>query len=107
MSVTDWLLDSDPALRWQVLRDLTDTPAEAVAAERARITTEGWGARLLALRDADGQWAGGACFPADFRGDPTAGQPWTATFPTLTLLRDFGVDPSPQPIRRDRCLLRG
>jgi hypothetical protein len=93
VAVVDWLLDSDPGLRWQVLRDLTDAPPDEVAAERARVATEGWGARLLALRDADGQWAGGACFPADFRGDFSAGQPWTSTFPTLTLLRDLGVDP--------------
>lgn len=56
MPVTDWLLDSDPAIRWQVMRDLTDEPAEAVAAERAKIASEGWGARLLALQGADGQW---------------------------------------------------
>ena len=69
MTVMDWLLESDPAMRWQVLRDLSDAPPEVVAAERARVATEGWGARLLALRGDDGQWAGGACFPADFRGD--------------------------------------
>ena len=63
MAVVDWLLDSDPAIRWQVLRDLTAAPVEQVAAERARVESEGWGARLLAMRDADGQWGGGACFP--------------------------------------------
>jgi hypothetical protein len=50
MTVVDWLLDSDPAIRWQVMRDLTDAPAETVAAERSRVATEGWGARLLALQ---------------------------------------------------------
>jgi hypothetical protein len=94
MDVTEWLLDSDPAIRWQVLRDLTDAPAAVVAAERARIATEGWGARLLALRDTDGQWAGGACFPGPGRRTQTEGQPWTSTFPTLELLREFGLDPS-------------
>ena len=64
MTVLDWLLDSDPAIRWQVLRDLVHAPAEVVAAERARVATEGWGCRLLALQGEDGQWAGGACFPA-------------------------------------------
>jgi hypothetical protein len=109
VTVLDWLLESDPALRWQVLRDLTDSSAEEVAAERARVAVEGWGGRLLALRDSDGQWAGGACFPADFRGDFSAGQPWTSTFPTLTLLRDFGVDPNAEQMReavglvRDNC----
>jgi len=105
----DWLLDSDPALRWQVLRDLTDASAEDVAAERARVPFVGWGAQLLAARDADGQWAGGACFPAGFDGDFSQGQPWTSTFPTLTLLRDLGIEPGAEPIRemvglvRDNC----
>ena len=49
-TVIDWLLDSDPALRWQMMLDLTDAPADEVAAERARVATEGRGARLLALR---------------------------------------------------------
>ncbi|HEX5288001.1 MAG TPA: squalene cyclase [Streptosporangiaceae bacterium] len=106
MTVLDWLLDSDPALRWQVLRDLSDAAPAAVAAERARVATEGWGGRLLAARDADGQWAGGACFPADFRGDFSQGQPWTSTFPTLTLLRDFGIDPSAPAVRETIALVR-
>jgi hypothetical protein len=67
MRELDWLLDSDPAIRWQVLRDLADAAPEVVAAERARVATSGWGARLLALRDDDGQWAGGTCFPAHGR----------------------------------------
>ncbi|MEA2292278.1 MAG: hypothetical protein QOF17_1301, partial [Solirubrobacteraceae bacterium] len=54
MEVLDWLLDSDPSIRWQVLRDLTDAPAEAVLAERDRVATEGGGARLLALQREDG-----------------------------------------------------
>ena len=58
MTELDWLLDSDPAIRWQVLRDLVHAPAEVVAAERARVATEGWGARLLDLLGEDGQWAG-------------------------------------------------
>lgn len=106
MNVLDWLLDSDPALRWQVLRDLTDASSADVAAERARVAEEGWGARLLALRADDGQWAGGACFPGDFRGDFSAGQPWTSTFPTLTLLREFGVDPAAARIRETVALVR-
>jgi len=93
MDVLAWLLDSDPALRWRVLRDLLDAPEAEVAAERARVTADGWGARLLAARDPDGQWAGGACFPAGFTGDFSAGQPWTSTLPALELLRDFGASP--------------
>jgi hypothetical protein len=109
MRELDWLLDSDPAIRWQVLRDLADAAPEVVAAERARVATSGWGARLLALRDDDGQWAGGACFPAHGRRTRCDGQPWTSTFPTLDLLRDFGLDPrSPKAVEairlvRDNC----
>src|SRR5689334_17603033 len=101
MMVLEWLLNSDPSIRWQVLRDLVHAPTEVVAAERARVATEGWGARLLALQGEDGQWAGGACFPAQgWRRDEGEGQPWTATLPTLQLLRDFGVDPSSDHMRR-------
>ncbi|HKN97545.1 MAG TPA: squalene cyclase, partial [Pseudonocardiaceae bacterium] len=71
-----------------------------------RVAVAGWGARLLAARDADGQWAGGACFPGDFRGDFSGGQPWTSTFPTLTLLRDLGVDPSAPQVRDAVALVR-
>lgn len=99
MTVLDWLLDSDPAVRWQVLRDLTDATPEVVARERERVATQGWGAQLLALSGPDGQWAGGACFPADFGGDFSQGQPWTSTLPTLTLLRDLGADPDVEPVR--------
>jgi hypothetical protein len=100
MEVVKWLLDSDPALRWQVLRDLVHAPAEVVAAERARVATEGWGARLLALQGGDGQWAGGACFPAEGWQREKEGQPWTSTLPTLQLLCDFGVDPRSERVRR-------
>jgi hypothetical protein len=101
MTVLNWLLDSDPAIRWQVLRDLVEAPADVVAAERARVSTEGWGARLLALQGDDGQWAGGACFPAGgWRRDDDRGQPWTSTLPTLQLLHDFGIDPSADHVRR-------
>jgi hypothetical protein len=102
MSILEWLLDSDPAIRWQVLRDPADAPAEVVAAERAKIVTEGWGAKLLALQGDDGQWAGGACFPANSRNwqEKNQGQPWTSTLPTLQLLQDFGIDPDSEPVRR-------
>lgn len=105
MTALDWLLDADPALRWQSLRDLSGASPEAVAAQRARVATDRWGARLLALRGEDGQWAGGACFPADFRGDFSQGQPWTSTLPTLTLLRDFGIDPDAPPVRETVALV--
>jgi hypothetical protein len=64
--VISWLLDSDPSVRWQVMRDLLDPPEPEWRAERAKVETEGWGARLLSCEDEDGQWAGGAFFPSDF-----------------------------------------
>jgi len=112
--VQEWLLEGDPSIRWQVMRDLTDAPPDQVAAERARVASSGQGKRLLDLYS-DGAWAGGACFPGeDWRppdgpiGDPD-GQPWTATLPTLRLLREFGVDPQDPQVRaavdgvRDHC----
>src|SRR2546430_15485294 len=93
MSVLDWLLDSDPAIRWQVLRDLTDASPDEVAAERARVQREGWGAHLLALAGADGLWDGGACFPASSTGGGP-GQPWTATMHPPPTLRTFGMAPA-------------
>ena len=106
MTVMTWLLDADPAIRWQTLRDLTDATPDDVSAERARVAGDGWGGQLLAARDADGQWAGGACFPADFRGDFSTGQPWTSTFPSLALLREFGVDPRDDRVREAIALVR-
>lgn len=111
--VVDWLLDpehSDPSIRWQVMRDLLDAPPSEWAAERAKVETEGWGARLLALEDEDGRWGGGTHFPSDFDFDgPEARrgpdgrlvtQPWTATTHALTQLREFGLDPSSERARR-------
>ncbi len=77
-----WLLDSDPPIRWQVMRDLADAAPHAVAAERARIATEGWGAKLLALQSPAGYWGG----PND-RG-------WLVTLYTLVALMDLGLDPA-------------
>jgi hypothetical protein len=85
----EWLLDSDPSIRWQVLRDLTDAPDDTVAAERARVAVEGWGAQLLALQEPDGRWGGGTYFPS-----------WTSTAWTLSLLRNLGLDPRSEPAQR-------
>jgi len=101
VDVTDWLMRGDPAIRWQVLRDVVGAPADEVAAERVRVETEGWGARLFDVRDEDGQWAGGACFPsyvvenwkAGIEPDFSHGQPWTSTLSVLVLLKDLGLDP--------------
>ena len=100
----DWLLDSDPSIRWQVLRDLVDAPADQVRTERSRVATEGWGARLLALQGEDGQWAGGTYWAAG-DDDPT-GQPWTATTYSLLLLRDLGLDPNSREARHAVRLVR-
>lgn len=83
-----WLLTSDPAIRWQVMRDFTDTAPEAVAAERARIATEGWGAKLLALQSPAGHWGG----PND-RG-------WLVTLYTLVVLMDLGLEPASKQARK-------
>src|SRR3972149_1597515 len=86
LSVIHWLLDSDPSIRWQVLRDLTDAPADEVAAERAKVATQGAGARLLALQGADGTWGGAAW-----------NRGWDSTMHVLMLLRDLGLDPASDP----------
>ncbi|MFZ8757442.1 squalene cyclase [Microbacterium sp. HMH0099] len=89
--VLAWLRESDPSLRWKVERDLLDAPPATWEATRALVAREGYGARLLALQDEDGLWAGGAYFPADAsREEP--GQPWTATTWSLNTLREWGVD---------------
>lgn len=101
-SVIAWLLDSDPAIRWQVMRDLTGAPTGEIAAERAKVATEGWGARLLALQGDDGQWARAAW-----------NRGWDSTMHVLWLLRHLGLDPASVEARhalglvRDRVTWRG
>jgi len=106
--VIGWLLDTDPAIGWQAMRDVLDAPEREWRAERARVAHQGWGARLLACQDADGQWAGGAFVPHGFtRADwQSEGQPWTATCFALTQLREFGLDPD-APVARDTVRLVG
>ena len=88
-SVIQWLLDSDPAIRWQVMRDLMDESDGIVAGERSRVASEGWGARLLDLQASDGQWGGGTWLP----------RCWVSTSDTLLLLRDLGLDPTSERAR--------
>jgi len=96
----DWLLDSDPSLRWQIERDLLGAPEAVWQATRARVATEGFGARILSQQDPDGQWAGGAYFPSrdhDLSGRGIIerdedSQPWIATTWALKDLRDLGLD---------------
>ncbi len=117
MDVLAWLLDSDPAIRWQVMRDLSDATAEDVAAERSRIGAEGWGARLLALQSAAGQWQSGVPeFPsaaADTWWQSLAPEQkgtlfpeWTSTTWSLSLLRQFGLDPNDSRARNAVRLIR-
>ncbi len=166
MDVISWLLDSDPAIRWQVKRDLLHEDDDSVAAERSQVAKQGWGARLLALQDVRGRW-GRDVLPAEkpeglpdpatrkllrdlhrvsiedlgsFIGiEPAklaaweAGEPdgsdelsakyarvvdwmwesigafrpeWTSTTHTLVLLRDMGIDPSHEGVRRALGLVR-
>ena len=88
-SVVEWLLDADPAIRWQVMQDVLDATPEEVAAERARVAHEGWGAELLAAQDPDGRWSGGTFFPE-----------WISTLDTLHMLYLFGLDPASPEARR-------
>jgi hypothetical protein len=80
MDTIDWLLDSDPAIRWQVMRDLMDASPAEIAAERTRVPREGVGAEILARQGSDGSWHRAGC--------PV----WLPTLFTLLLLRATGVD---------------
>jgi hypothetical protein len=119
VNVIDWLMDSDPAIRWQVMRDLNESPEDAVAAERARVAGEGWGARLLALQQPHGQWpAGTPTFaPEDTDAEEwwhalgperqgTLFPVWTSTTWSLTLLMAFGVEPDSAAARHAIGLVR-
>jgi hypothetical protein len=94
-SVLLWLLDSDPSIRWQVMRDLIGASADEVSAERAKVATKGWGAHLLALQGTDGAWAGTAF-----------NQGWDSTMHVLSLLRELGLDPASDEARRAIGLVR-
>jgi hypothetical protein len=84
-----WLLNSDPAIRWQVMRDLTDQAPDAVAVERSRVATEGWGAQLLARQSRAGNWGG----PNEDRG-------LLITLYSLVVLMDLGLDPASKQARK-------
>lgn len=94
-AVVEWLLDTDPSIRWQVLRDLTDTPADIVAGERSRVASEGWGPRLLDQQRSDGQWGDGVATPF-----------WWSNLYTLLFLRDLGLDPASERARTAIDLVR-
>ena len=94
-TVIDWLLDSDPSIRWQVLRDLTQKPAGVAEAERSRVASEGWGLTLLDRQRPDGQWGDGVAHPF-----------WWTNMYTLVFLRDLGVDPASARVRAAIDLVR-
>lgn len=79
----EWLLDSDPSIRWQVLRDIVGANRETVTRERQKIATEGWGFKLLSFQDAAGRWGG-----------QLYNNKWLSTTYTLLLLRQIGLEPS-------------
>ena len=105
MTTLDWLLDSDPALRWQVLHDLLDRPDEA-RVERAKVATEGWGAELLALQGPDGQWDGGTYIPSWALDAEDFIPAWTSTTYSLLLLKNLGVDAADPHVRAAVALVR-
>ena len=91
----DWLLASDSSIRWQAMRDLTDAQPDRIAAERARVVSEGWGRQLLDLQRPDGQWGDGVATPF-----------WWSNMYTLVFLRDLGVDPLHERVRAAIDLVR-
>jgi len=91
----EWLLVGDPAVRWQVMRDLTAAPERAVKSERGKIARNGWGARLLARQDSTGRWAGGKASDSGLYSPK-----WTSTHYTMLELRDFGLPPGNRRARR-------
>lgn len=91
--MVEYLLSGDPAIRWQVLRDLVGAPPDEVAAARALVATEGWGATLLALQADDGRWDGGTYRPGWADESRPFFDAWTATHFSLQSLRDYGLDP--------------
>jgi hypothetical protein len=93
--IINWLLDSDPAIRWQVMRDLTDEPDEIVTRERLRVGKEGWGAQVLALQTPDGHW-----------GDGNDAWDLMRTVDALRLLLDFGLVPETEEARSAMALVR-
>ncbi|MGF1622801.1 MAG: squalene cyclase [Rhodomicrobiaceae bacterium] len=93
-AVMTWLLDADPSIRWQVMRDLTGEPAETVAAERSRVAHEGWGARLLDLQTPDGHWS------------DEQEHGWMTTTDALMLLRELGAEPADEKVARATGLVQ-
>jgi len=90
-SILNWFMDGDPAIRWQVMRDLLDAPPDVYEPERGKVALQGWGADLLSRQDADGKWAGGIYSPK-----------WNSTTYTLLTLRHYGL-PHDHPAAQKAC----
>src|SRR5205809_1051489 len=99
-SAIQWLLDADPAIRWQALRDLVGAAERTVEAERRKVARKGWGARLLARQDREGTWAGGLSSDGGLYSPK-----WISTTYTMLLLRDFGLPATNRQARRACALL--
>lgn len=98
--VPQWLLDGDPAIQWQVLRDLVGSAEGTVERARRKLARQGWGARLLALQDPEGTWAGGLSSDGGLYSPK-----WTSTTYTMLLLRDFGLPATNRKVRKACKLL--
>src|SRR6516164_9164325 len=77
------------------MQDVIGASAGEVAAERARVATEGASASLLALQGADGRWGAAAW-----------NRGWNSTMHVLMLLRNLGLDPASEQARRAVDLVR-
>ncbi|MGH7427009.1 MAG: hypothetical protein ACREJ4_01380 [Candidatus Methylomirabilaceae bacterium] len=95
-----WLLDGDPAIRWQALRDVVGATERAVERERRKVARDGWGARLLARQDPEGTWAGGLSSDGGLYSPK-----WTSTTYTMLMLRDFGLPATNRQARKAYTLL--
>lgn len=89
-----WLLKGDPAIRWQVMQDLLDTPDSEIESERAKTIQEGWGAQILAKQESNGQYGGGIYSPK-----------WISTTYSLLLLRRIGIPHQTELIQKSCKLL--
>ena len=96
----EWLLDGDPAICWQTLRDLVGASERTVERERSRVARDGWGARLLARQDPEGTWAGGLSSDGGLYSPK-----WTSTTYTMLLLRDLGLAATNRQARKACTLL--
>ena len=104
MNVLEWLLDSDPWIRWQVMRDLTDEPDDV---DRRR-AVEGCFRRMgrPSARSPRARWPVGWRHLSARVGRPVRLCPaWTSTTFTLLLLRELGLDPTSEAARRAVALV--